>query len=160
MAAKLDNLFSIPVSSCSTWDIAAYAVPAEISHMFNCCQYLSAQATCHCSMQCCVMLVCGCLRSNAFIDQGYLDTTPITTKSSRKRAHSNSLSILSCGTLQDLEHCGTVRTGSAWLTAATATPVSYNLCTASYARTINIYELQVNNLCSSCAGILHDAFQA
>ena len=45
--------------------------------------------------------------------------------------------------LQDLEHCGTVHCGSAWLTAATATPVSYKLCTASYARTINIYDLQV-----------------
>ena len=60
------------------------------------------------------------------------------------------------GILQDLEHCATVRTGNAWLTAAAATPVSYNLCTASYARTINIYELQVNNLCS----VLRDAVQA
>ncbi len=42
-----------------------------------------------------------------------------------------------------MEHAGTVRTGSAWLTAAAATPVSYKLCTASFARTINIYELQV-----------------
>lgn len=45
--------------------------------------------------------------------------------------------------LQDLEHCGTVRCGSAWLTAATATPISYKLCTASYARAINIFDLQV-----------------
>lgn len=51
--------------------------------------------------------------------------------------------------MQDLEHCGTVRTGNAWLTAAAATPLSYNLCTASYARTINIYELQVHDACSS-----------
>lgn len=45
--------------------------------------------------------------------------------------------------MQDLEHCGTVRTGSAWLTAAAATPVSYKLCTASYARTVKIFDLQV-----------------
>lgn len=52
--------------------------------------------------------------------------------------------------MQDLEHCGTVRTGTAWLTAAAATPVSYKLCTASYARTIKIFDLQVlpdNHIC-------------
>ena len=56
------------------------------------------------------------------------------------------------GNAQDLEHCGTVRTGTAWLTAAAATPVSYKLCTASYARTIKIYDLQVfpNRLEAAC----------
>ena len=47
------------------------------------------------------------------------------------------------GVLQDLQPCGVMRTGTAWLTAAAATPVSYKLCTASYARSINIYDLQV-----------------
>ena len=49
--------------------------------------------------------------------------------------------------LQDLQPCGVMQTGSAWLTAAAATPVSHKLCTASYARTINIYDLQVQAAC-------------
>ncbi|KAL0019122.1 hypothetical protein WJX79_001934 [Trebouxia sp. C0005] len=56
---------------------------------------------------------------------------------------------------KDLEHCATVRTGNAWLTAAAATPVSYNLCTASYARTINIYELQGMEICGSIPELAH-----
>ncbi|KAL3142584.1 hypothetical protein ABBQ38_002902 [Trebouxia sp. C0009 RCD-2024] len=56
---------------------------------------------------------------------------------------------------KDLEHCGTVRTGSAWLTAAAATPVSYKLCTASYARTVKIFDLQGMEVCGSVPELVH-----
>ena len=43
---NLLNMFSISVSSCSTWNMAAYAVPADSrSHVLIICQNLSAQAT-------------------------------------------------------------------------------------------------------------------